>query len=53
MTADLKPCPFCGEKVEMHDYTNAFVAAWVMIHRCQVVGVIHLENYSGTRLAEF
>lgn len=52
MTADLKPCPFCGEKVEMHDYTNAFVAAWVMIHRCQVVGVIHLENYSGTRLAE-
>ena len=52
MTTDLKPCPFCGEKVEMHDYTHAHVAAWVMIHRCQVVGVIHLENYSGTRLAE-
>lgn len=51
MTAnELKLCPFCGENVEMHDYTTKPAAAWVMIHRCKVIGPIKLEAYSGNAL---
>lgn len=29
----LLPCPFCGEKPELNDYTSAPAAAWVLVHR--------------------
>lgn len=48
---DLLPCPFCGEAVEAHDYTNKPVAAWVMIHRCKAIGPVKLESFTGEGLA--
>lgn len=51
MSDELKPCPFCGEAVEMHDYTDKPACAWVMIHRCKAVGPIKLESYSGVPCA--
>lgn len=48
----LKPCPFCGEAVQMNDYTNRPAAAWVMVHRCKVIGPIKLDAWSGATLAE-
>lgn len=52
MSDELKPCPFCGEAVEMHDYTDKPACAWVMIHRCEAVGPIRLESYSGGALRD-
>lgn len=49
---ELKPCPFCGERVEMNDYTDKPACAWVMIHRCKVLGPIKIEYGSGEKLAE-
>lgn len=49
---ELKPCPFCGEVVQMNDYTNRPAAAWVMVHRCKVIGPIKLDAWSGATLAE-
>lgn len=43
----LLPCPFCGEAVEARDYRDKPAAAWVMIHRCPVIGPIKLTGYSG------
>lgn len=40
----LLPCPFCGGAVEMHDYTDKPACAWVMIHRCRVMGPIKVEG---------
>lgn len=52
MTApELKACPFCGEPVQMNDYTDKPAAAWVMIHRCTVIGPIKMERSSGGGLA--
>ena len=50
-TPELLPCPFCGETVEMNDYTQRPACAWVMIHRCKVIGPIKMEYSSGERLA--
>jgi len=47
MRDELKPCPFCGEAVEMNDYTDKPACAWVMIHRCKIIGPIRMESYSG------
>lgn len=52
MSGELKPCPFCGEAVEMNDYTGKPACAWVLIHRCSVIGPIRLESYSGDRLRD-
>jgi hypothetical protein len=49
---DLKPCPFCGGSVEMHDYTDKPAAAWVLIHRCPVIGPIKLTSFSGVHMSE-
>lgn len=40
---DLKPCAHCGETPELHDYTAAPAAAWVLVHRnkaCVIAPVI-------------
>lgn len=50
--ADLLPCPFCGESVEVNDYTNAPACAWVMIHRCKVIGPLKMEAYSRERIVK-
>jgi hypothetical protein len=49
---ELKPCPFCGGSVEMHDYTDKPAAAWVLIHRCPVIGPIKLTSFSGAHMSE-
>ena len=48
----LKPCPFCGESVEMNDYTDKPACAWVMIHRCKIIGPIKMDSYSASALAQ-
>lgn len=50
MSEELKPCPFCGGSVEMNDYTDKPACAWVLIHRCNVIGPIKLVSYSGESL---
>jgi len=43
---ELKPCPFCGETVAINDYTKAPAMAWVMIHRCKIIGPIKMNGWS-------
>lgn len=41
--AELKPCPFCGGKPEIHDATR-ILGVWRLVHRCKVVGYMEIER---------
>jgi len=44
--SDLLPCPFCGESVEIMDYTGKPANCFLLLHRCRVIGPIRIEAYS-------
>jgi hypothetical protein len=43
---ELLPCPFCGELVEIKDYTDKPVNCFLLLHRCRVIGPINIKSYS-------
>lgn len=44
MSANLKPCPFCGgDGVSVTDATR-FLGVWNLIHRCPVIGPVSLQR---------
>lgn len=54
MSEELKlcGCPFgCPKPVTLSDYTDKPRGAWLLAHRCDVVGPLFVEGYSGEQLA--